>query len=201
MTRTNYIFVDFENVPEAELERIHDRPAHVTIILGERNQALPVALVNKMLSFPGQIELVKNSRTGKNALDMVLAARIGLRWAKDPDGFFHIISKDRGYEALIAHLKDGGVFAAQHHSLRSIPILMNQGERLKYLRDGYASSRWSPPARRKSLESQIHHAFARTTSDKDVEELIHRLAEAQVIRLAENDHIVFSDQVEIAAAA
>lgn len=201
MIRTNYIFVDFENVPETELERIQNRPAHVTIILGERHQTLPVPLVNKMLSFPGQIELVKNSRAGKNASDMVLAARIGLRWAKNPEGFFHIIAKDRGYEALIGHLKEEGVFAAQHHSLATITVLMNQNERLKYLRDGYASSRLSAPARRKSLESQIQHVFAHTPSDEEVEELIRKLVEVQVIRLTDNDRVVFAKQESVAAAA
>lgn len=200
MVRTNYIFVDFENVPETEIERIRHKPAHVTIVLGERHKTLPVPLVKKMLSLPGQVELVENSRAGKNASDFILADQVGVRRAKDRDGFFHIIAKDRGYAALITHLRNEGLFAAQHDSLSAVPLLMNQDERLKYLLDGYGTSRLSRPGSRKGLESQIHHVFAHSVPDKDVEELIHRLAEAQAIRFSEDTPRVSTKPKMVAAA-
>ncbi len=42
MSRTNYIFVDYENIQETELDRIADKPIKVTFVLGERNKKLPV---------------------------------------------------------------------------------------------------------------------------------------------------------------
>jgi hypothetical protein len=45
MNRTNYIFIDFENVQEIDLERIANKPVQVTLILGERHKSLPLKLV------------------------------------------------------------------------------------------------------------------------------------------------------------
>jgi hypothetical protein len=41
MPRTNYIFVDYENVQENELERIAQKPVRVTLVLGAGTKTCP----------------------------------------------------------------------------------------------------------------------------------------------------------------
>src|SRR5947209_8474931 len=77
ITRTNYIFIDFENVQETELDRIAGKPVKVVLVLGERNTNLPVVLVSKLLKYAGQVALVQTGRGGRNALDLILAQHIG----------------------------------------------------------------------------------------------------------------------------
>ena len=38
-------------------------------------------------------------------------------------GSFHVVSKDRGFEAMIAHMKSRGLEAARHPSFASVPAL------------------------------------------------------------------------------
>ena len=47
MTRTNYIFIDFENVQETDLDRIANKPVKVMLVLGELQKNLPVKLVKQ----------------------------------------------------------------------------------------------------------------------------------------------------------
>jgi hypothetical protein len=46
---------------------------------------------------------------GTNALDFHIAYYIGRLAAKCPDAYFHIISKDTGFDPLIKHLKGQGI--------------------------------------------------------------------------------------------
>jgi hypothetical protein len=42
LIRTNYIFVDFENVQDYDLDRIAHKPIKVTLVLGRRHKSLPL---------------------------------------------------------------------------------------------------------------------------------------------------------------
>lgn len=105
MNRTNYIFIDFENVQETDLDRIANKPVKVTLVLGERQKSLPVKLVKLIQKYSTQVALAETVLNGKNALDFVLACEIGIASEKDPNGYFHILSRDIGFDALIKHLK------------------------------------------------------------------------------------------------
>ncbi len=117
MTRTNHIFIDFENVQETDLGCIANKTVRVALILGEKQKSLPVKLVKLIQKYPEQIRLVETVLNGKNALDFVLACEIGVEIQKDPTGYFHIVSRDKGFDALIKHLKSKKILAARHSSL------------------------------------------------------------------------------------
>ena len=123
--RTHYIFVDYENIHEVELDLIADRPAKVILVLGERHKKLPVDLVKKLLKYPTQVRLVEAGRSGKNALDFVLAYLIGVQATTDRTGHFHILSRDKGFDALIEHVKKNDIFADRHESFAKIPVLQS----------------------------------------------------------------------------
>src|SRR6266850_1576411 len=55
MTRTNYIFIDFENVQEADLARIAGKPVQVVLVLGEQHRKLPVALVRQLHQYASAV--------------------------------------------------------------------------------------------------------------------------------------------------
>jgi len=59
--------------------------------------------------------------SGANALDFHLAYYLGLLTAADPTGFFHIISKDTGFDPLVRHLKARKLFAARSASIETMP--------------------------------------------------------------------------------
>ena len=56
-------------------------------------------------------EYVKMGGNGSNALDFHIAFYIGQLAERGPNAYFHIISKDSGFDPLIKHLKTRKVFA------------------------------------------------------------------------------------------
>src|SRR5689334_19729078 len=116
MTRNNYIFVDFESVQEQELDRIAGKAIKVTFVLGRRQTRLPVPLVKLIHQFASQVALVETPLEGNNALDFVLAWVVGTESERDRQGYFHVISRDTGFDALICHLKNQKICAARHES-------------------------------------------------------------------------------------
>ena len=60
------------------------------------------------------MQLVRLTSSGKNALDFALAYYVGRAVVADPSGYFHIISKDGGYDALIEHLQSKHIRIRRH---------------------------------------------------------------------------------------
>ena len=191
MSRTNYIFVDYENIQETDLDRIADKPIKVTFVLGERNKKLPVTLARKLLEYAGQVALVETGRSGKNALDLVLAHYLGEARKADPQGYFHIVSKDKDFDALIGHLRVQGALAARHATFGEIPVLMNLAERLKFLANYFKANHNSRPRKQKKLESQIQAMFGKALLPNEVEETIRGLIMEKTIALSEKGDVAY----------
>jgi len=189
MSRTNYIFVDFENVQETDLERIANKPVKVRLLLGERHKSLPVKLVKLIQIYSAQVHLVETELNGKNALDFVLAYEIGVESEKDPNGYFHVLSRDKGFDALVRHLKHKDVRAARHAAFSEIPVLMNLAERVKHLATYFNTNQTNRPKKRSALESQIQVVFGKTLSPGDVEDTIRGLVTEKTIVLAEKGEV------------
>ncbi|HMJ88945.1 MAG TPA: PIN domain-containing protein [Candidatus Acidoferrum sp.] len=190
MGRTNYIFVDFENVQETELDRIANKPVKVALILGQRHKSLPLKLVKSIHQFPEQVRLVETTLNGKNALDFVLAYEAGVESQRDPNGYFHVISRDTGFDAMIAHLKGKHVLAARHAAFADIPILMNAGERVQRFVSHFRANQ-AHPKRRDRLESQIQAIFGKALSPEEIADTIQGLIREKFIVCSENAEIAY----------
>jgi hypothetical protein len=191
MSRTNYVFIDFENVQETEWDRIANKPVQVTLVLGEQHKSLPVTLVRKFLQYAGQVALVETGRSGRNALDLVLAHHIGAQKKTDPQGYFHILSRDKDFDALIGHLRDNDILAARHASFSEIPILMNLAERVKLLAGHFRANQATRPKKRTTVASQIQAIFGRAQSTADIEDTIQALVKVQIIALLDNGEVAY----------
>ena len=121
----HHVFVDFENVQAVDLGSIGDAPVDVTVILGKSQKRLDVGLVQAMLKRPGQFRLIEMDFSGKNALDLALAWHLGTAAADDRDGSFHIISRDKDFDPLVAHLRHGTINAFRHDRF-SLPAILGE---------------------------------------------------------------------------
>lgn len=119
--RTNHVLIDFENVHVKSLELLKGEHFRVMVFLGPKNTKLPVDLVLAMQTFGTRGEYVMLESPGANALDFHVAFHLGRLAAEDPGGFFHIISKDTGFDPLIQHLKARKVFSARSPSIEEMP--------------------------------------------------------------------------------
>lgn len=119
--RTNYVLIDFENVHVKSLALLKEDHFRIKVFLGPKNNNLPRDLVLAMQAHGDRAEYIVLETAGKNALDFHLAYYLGSLAANDPTGYFHIISKDTGFDPLIKHLKIKKVFVARSSSVDEMP--------------------------------------------------------------------------------
>lgn len=120
---THYIFVDLENVPSVDLDLVAGKPVKVILLAGKGQTRVDWNLAESIHRHSAQVRLVKADSSGPNALDFVLAWELGTQSAADKAGSYHVVSKDRGFDAMIAHMKSRGLEAARHPSFASVPAL------------------------------------------------------------------------------
>ena len=119
--RANYVLIDFESVQVKSLALLDGAHFRVRLFLGPNHTKVPSDLVLAMHDFGERAKYVKLDTPGPNALDFHIAYYLGSLAAADPEGFFHIISKDTGFDPLIQHLKKNKIFAARSESIEDMP--------------------------------------------------------------------------------
>jgi hypothetical protein len=119
--RTNYVLIDFENVHVKSLALLTADHFKVHVFLGPNHTKLASDLVLAMHELGERGKYVRMAAQGKDALDFHIAYYMGALATADPQGFFHIISKDTGFDPLIRHLKDKKIFAARSESVEDMP--------------------------------------------------------------------------------
>ena len=120
---TNYILVDYENVQPNSLELLSGKAFRVLIFLGENQTKIPVELARSLQWLGKDAEYIQISGNGANALDFHIAYRLGELSHLDPQATFHVISKDKGYDPLITHIKRKGIKITRSRSIQEIPAL------------------------------------------------------------------------------
>lgn len=117
----NHVFVDFENVPHIDLSTLGDgRPWTLTLLLGPKQTRLDAVLVEQLLQHASTVQLVRLTHDGKNALDFTLAYYLGRAVLADPAAYFHIVSKDKGFDPLIEHLRSRQIHARRHADFSTV---------------------------------------------------------------------------------
>ena len=134
MSRKNFIYVDYENKKDLDLERIAGKPVEVILAVGPLTKTLPVPLVEKILGVAAQVRILKSVQVGRNALDLLIATDLGREKDRHPKAYFHILSGDKDFDSLQGNLRAQGILFARRDSLAEIPILMKDKERLAFLR-------------------------------------------------------------------
>ena len=122
--KINYVLVDYENVQVKSLALLKGEHFHVRVFLGPNNTKLPVELVLAMQELGERAEYVVLGTSGRNALDFHIAYYLGALVTMEPSGFFHIISKDTGFDPLVQHLKSKKISAARSASIEEMPCFM-----------------------------------------------------------------------------
>ncbi|HEX6072926.1 MAG TPA: PIN domain-containing protein, partial [Sphingomicrobium sp.] len=121
MMRTNYVLVDFENVQPRDLGLLKDGPFKLKMFLGPTQAKVPVAVAAAIQTLGSNAEYVVLEAAGNNALDFHIAYYVGVLSAGDPTAYFHIISRDSGFDPLIKHLKARKVSAERSACIADIP--------------------------------------------------------------------------------
>jgi hypothetical protein len=121
--RKNYVLIDFENVQPESLAMLQHEHFEVKLFLGANQSKVPFEIANAMQSMCGRAEYVKISGNGSNALDFHIAYYLGQLSVKEPHAYFHIISKDTGFDPLIDYMKTKGISVIRENTIEDIPLL------------------------------------------------------------------------------
>jgi hypothetical protein len=128
---TNFILIDFENVQPDSLSAVEQAKFSVIVFVGASQTKVSFEIASALQQMGPNATYVKISGNGKNALDFHIAFWIGQLSARFPSAAFHIISKDNGFDPLIAHLRERGISATRRPSISEIPQLKTASRQAK----------------------------------------------------------------------
>jgi hypothetical protein len=189
--RFQYIFIDYENVCEADLSRLVGKAAKVFMILGTRHKKLPTSLFLFAQDHPEQLRIIQTPVEGRNALDFVLTVELGRMIAADTDGYFHIVSKDTDFDSVVRHLKSEKTHIARHPSLTEIPSLRTPEERLAMIKAELQDSTKPRPSTRKTLENRIKSVFENKADPGFIEKAVKTLVQIGILDFTEADKVQY----------
>ena len=172
--RTNYVLIDFENVQPDSLEQLDHEHFRILVFLGANQR-------KSKDRFGKRVKCIQISRNGPNALDFHIAYYIGQLATADPAGYFHIISKDGGYDPLIQHLLVNKILAFRASTISEIPLVKKSTcksvpERVEIILRKLKQLKAAKPGKVKTLASTIATLFERQLSDREVSALINEMA-------------------------
>jgi hypothetical protein len=187
--KKHYILIDYENVQTKSLAVLHSTPNQafrVIVFVGANQSKIPIELVSSMQGFGNKAEYVQITGSGRNALDFHIAYYLGALTERDPAGYFHVISKDTGYDQLIKHLKGKKVSAARQKDLFEIPWLSSSNkkpmnEQITAIVENLAARGNSRPRKVKTLKNSINSLFGNKLEAEKIDNLVKDLKEQKYI--------------------
>jgi PIN domain len=189
--KTNIILIDFENVQPRDLAQLRGRPFKTKVFCGANQTKVPFDVAAEHQPLGPDAEYIKIQGTGPNALDFHIAYYIGRLSSETPGATFHIVSKDKGFDPLIKHLKTQNISCTRIASLGhvpapSAPTLPAPPDRIQKVVDGLLKRKDSKPATLKKLTAFIKAQLNKECTDEAVSQVIKRLTDAGMKILQDN---------------
>jgi hypothetical protein len=178
--RANYILIDYENVQRDSLAGLDAEHFKILLFVGASQAKVAFEVAEAMQRLGPRAQYVKIAGNGSNALDFHIAFYIGHQSAIDPTGYFHIISKDTGFDPLIQHLKAKKVSVLRSKAIDDIPLLkaVNSNslpEKVAVVVANLKQRGASKPRTVKTLSSTVSSLFQKQLSEVELAELLAEL--------------------------
>lgn len=192
--RTNYVLIDYENLPVDSLELLQPEHFRLRIFLGPNNTKLPAELAIAVHRLHYRADYIQLETPGKNALDFHIAYYLGRLALEEPAAYFHIISADKGFDPLIKHLRGKGISVARSESIEELPcfkppaIVSTAASKLEPVKPVHAEAKTSldastikqvvadliarkasRPRTVKTLKNTIHSKVGKATAISEIE--------------------------------
>jgi hypothetical protein len=182
--------IDFESVQPEQLASLDLEHFKVMLFVGAHQTKLPYSLAAAIQGLGARAEYIKISGTGPNALDFHIAYYIGQIASADPRAYFHIISKDKGFDPLIQHLKAKNIFAARAKDISEIPLVKatnskSPEQRVEIVLAKLGQLKAAKPRTVKTLSSTIGSWFQKQLSDSEIAEVLDALQSKGVVTITD----------------
>ena len=181
--RINFVLIDSENVKPEYIEKLKHEHFRVVVFVGANLKRLDFPIVNAVQSLGSNGSYVQINGHGPSALDFHIAYYIGKLSAAHADAYFHIISKDKGFDPLIRHLKEQKLFCSRWASVLEIPLVKSTDklppkQRAADFYEKRIASAKARPGTLMSLESAILSHFHKMLSGEEVAQVLVELTAA-----------------------
>ena len=178
--RTNYVLIDLENVRPQSFDLLNEDHFKVMVFVGANQAKVPFEFAESLQRLGDNAEYVRISGNGPNAVDFHIAYYIGRLSLEMPQAFFHIISKDTGFDVLISHLKSKNVYASRVKAIEDIPLLKatnknTLAERVEVVLNRLIQMKSSKPRKVSTLSSTIGSLFQKQLSESEISALLEEL--------------------------
>ena len=178
--RTNYVLIDYENVQPESLSALDAEQFKVIVFVGANQTKLTFEVAMALQRMGSKAEYIKISGTGSNALDFHIAFYIGQIAASDPTAYFHIISKDSGFDPLIQHLKTKKIPAIRSRDISEIPLVKithakDPAEKIALIVTKLQQQATSRPRTVKTLLSTVNALFQKQLGEPELDALLKEL--------------------------
>ena len=187
-TRTNFVLVDFENVQPKDIGLLKGGPFKVKVFLGPNQSKIAVYLAAALQSLGESAEYIILETAGNNALDFHIAYYIGALSAVEPAAFFHIISKDSGFDPLLKYLKGKKIFAHRSTCIADIPYFKPTlpaapEAQVEVVIADLVRRKASKPRTQKTLLSTLHALFKKELSEQQLATLFSELCKRGIVKV------------------
>lgn len=194
----NYVFVDYENMHELDPELIGRKTVHLTLLLGAQQKKLDSTLVQKLVAHSASVELVQLNSPGRNALDFALAFYLGKAAQADPTAYFHIVTKDTGFDPLVEHLRSCHIRTQRHDDYTTLTftshpkmVAESPDELFARVTTHLRNNVKNRPKQKKTLESHLSALCGKAASANAVHELIDKLWKRGYLTIGEKDAVTY----------
>lgn len=184
--RTNYVLVDYENVQPETLDVLAGDHFKVLLFMGANQTKISIEVAQSLQRLGSRGEYVRITGNGKDALDFHIAFYIGRISVEDQSAYFHIISKDTGFDPLIQHLKSKKVAVVRSKTIDDIPLLKAANsktlpEKVAVVLINLRQRGASKPRTLKTLSSTIASLFQKQLQEAELSELLQELQDRGVV--------------------
>ena len=189
IVRTNYVMVDYENVQPNTLDALAGDHFKVLLFVGAGQTKISLDIAQSLQRLGSRGEYVRVTGSAKDALDFHIAFYIGRMSIEDPSGYFHIISRDTGFDPLIQHLKSKKISAVRSKSVDDIPLLKAANsktlpEKVSVVVSNLKQRGASKPRALKTLASTLASLFQKQLQEAELQELIQELQSQGLVIVA-----------------
>jgi hypothetical protein len=198
MLKKNIVLIDYESVQPEALACLEPEHFSLFIFVGASQAKVSVNLAIAVQGMGDRARYIQISGNGPNALDFHIAFYMGQLALAEPTAMFHVISKDKGFDPLIQHLKSKKIAAARSSSLESMcsgPLAAAQSasERATAFALRLQESKGGRPRTTKTLSRSIQSFFQNHLSETAVLDVLEALQAMGFVQKVD-DRVMYADQ-------
>ncbi|MCO8123845.1 PIN domain-containing protein [Stieleria sp. TO1_6] len=194
--KNNYLLIDLENIQPEDLRELKPHGYKVLVFVGKNQPTIKTDFAVSMQDLGGDAQYIQVSGSGKDALDFHIAFYIGRLSQQFPESRFRILSKDKGFDPLIDHLKQTGINTRRLESIKQITRFSATAplaEQMHWINVFLRSLGRARPKSRSALQnmlcSRFHEAFTAEKAEQFVDQMLRR----KIIAVDETDAVQYLD--------